>query len=300
MARTIKLQKAIALSLGGLSQPVVTKYQLGCIIFRLYLSKTYQGQDINLRLGYPNSRAFRNAVSDLVEDGIIIQNANFSADNVYNILGKDIRDAKELVCVVDPFSYVSHLSAMEYHGLTNRISKIIYISSPSVVDWKEFAQERMLRDLGDNLSSYLEVGFPGLRRLSLKKVGDRHIVRHSSVHLGAYKNVQGKELRVATLGRTFLDMVRDPDLCGGIYHVIEIYEEFAHKFSNLIIDEVNDHGKPVDKVRVGYLLNELCSVENPVIDSWTSFVQRGGSRKLVSNQEYSSKYSEKWCLSINY
>lgn len=39
-------------------------------------------------------------------------------------------NAEEVVCSVDPFCYVSHLSAMEYHGLTNRMPTLLFISSP--------------------------------------------------------------------------------------------------------------------------------------------------------------------------
>jgi predicted transcriptional regulator of viral defense system len=106
-------------------------------------------------------------------------------------------------------------------------------------------------------------------------------------------------LRVATLGRVFLDMLREPRLCGGIQHVVDIYRQEASRHLKLIVDEVDRHGQPIDKVRAGFVLAEVCRLQSPVIDGWDRFAQRGGSRKLDAESEYAPIYSERWQLSIN-
>jgi predicted transcriptional regulator of viral defense system len=108
-------------------------------------------------------------------------------------------------------------------------------------------------------------------------------------------------MRVATIGRTFLDMIREPELCGGIYHVLEVYAEYAQRYLRLIVDVIDRHGSKIDKVRAGYILDERLELPhaNSTIESWRALVQRGGSRKLQANAPYSSRFSEKWCLSIN-
>jgi hypothetical protein len=62
---------------------------------------------------------------------------------------------------------------------------------------------------------------------------------------------------------------------------------------------VQQHGTDIDKVRAGYVLEEKCGLESPVFADWVGAAKRGGSRKLVANQPYSSIYSERWCLSLN-
>jgi len=104
---------------------------------------------------------------------------------------------------------------------------------------------------------------------------------------------------VATRGRTFLDMLRDPQLCGGLSHVLQVYKEHAPQSLRLILDEVDQHGKPIDKVRAGWILESVCHIHDPRIDAWTVFAQRGGSRKLDASAEYSPEFSERWALSIN-
>ena len=109
--------------------------------------------------------------------------------------------------------------------------------------------------------------------------------------------MRDKSLRVAMVGRTFLDMLREPTLCGGINHVIEVYKEFASRYEPVILETLERNGTLIEKTRAGYLLAEVCGLKNHVFDNWAKKVQRGGSRKLDPHGEYSPKYSEKWCLS---
>lgn len=94
-------------------------------------------------------------------------------------------------------------------------------------------------------------------------------------------------------------MIRRPDLCGGIRHVIEVYKGHASTYLTLITAEIDAHGAPIDKIRAGYILEEMCSLSDPVVAGWQRYVQRGGSRKLDAASEYSPHYSARWCLSIN-
>ena len=83
------------------------------------------------------------------------------------------------------------------------------------------------------------------------------IFRYSSVHQGAFKHIDGRMLRVSTIGRTFLDMLRKPDYCGSMYHVAGIFKNNGQQYSKLIIDEIDRHGTNIEKARAGYLLEEV-------------------------------------------
>jgi hypothetical protein len=111
---------------------------------------------------------------------------------------------------------------MNYHGLTDRLPKLLFVTSLPSPQWGRRATESMQRALGaEGLATYLQAGLPPLRRLRLDKINRKIISVHTSVQCdpGAYVTVQGKPRRVATIGRPFLDMLRAPDLCGGIYHI---------------------------------------------------------------------------------
>jgi predicted transcriptional regulator of viral defense system len=219
--------------------------------------------------------------------------------NSYALFGKTSTSPAEIVCTIDPFSYVSHLSAMEHHGLTDRFSKILYMTRPSASAWKAQAEERMAKDLDGQLTQYLSLGLPKLVRHKFTDVARTPVHIQERSHLGAFRLVAETPLRVATIGRVFLDMLREPKLCGGMQHVLDVYKQEARRYLKFIIDEVERHGQPIDKVRAGFMLSEVCGLDNPIFSKWESFAQRGGSRKLDPEEEFATRYSERWMLSIN-
>jgi predicted transcriptional regulator of viral defense system len=297
---SLDLAGAATLEIGRLAQPIVTDYELGRVLFSLYDKKESAGQKIGrLRKPFPDIGDFRSLARTLLERGILRKSRDFRG-NVYNILGKTHSSAEEILCAVDPFAYVSHLSAMSYHGLTNRIPSTIFYSTPQHPKWSGFAMSKMRADLGNQLEAYREGQLPRLAHIRFARIGKQPVHKYASIHAGAFKVVKDRVLRVSTIGRTFLDMVRAAHLCGGINHVIEVYEAHAKQYEQLIVDEVERHGTLIDKTRVGYLLDEKCGITgNPVLEKWAQHVQRGGSRKLDPLAEYSSHYSERWCLSLN-
>lgn len=293
----MEVSTALTLELGNLHQPVVTTYQLGVTLFQLYQAKTYQGQALTrLEKDVPAPHDLKRLTDRLLNSGVL---QSYRPGSVFALLGKQ-PTAPEVACILDPFAYLSHLSAMEYHGLTQRMPAILFLSSPAPAEWKTFAEARMQRDLGEaQLETYRTAKLPTLTRPRFEKI-ERQVVKvYNSSHLGAYIAVRDRALRVATVGRTFLDMLREPDLCGGIYHVVEVFEAHAATYLRLITDEIAQHGTQIDQARAGYLLDERCGLQSPTLDRWQAEVQRGGSRKLYAKGDYSSRFSERWSLSIN-
>ena len=297
---SIHLIKAVSLHLGSLDQAVVTRYELGTLVYRLYRARTFRAQPLRLTKDSPQLDDLHRVVRQLLAHGVLTPHQDFPQKRVFRILGKQADSVGELACAVDPFAFVSHLSAMDYHGLTDRLPTSLYLSSPVDKKWKSLALQRMQKDCNGFFDDYLYGHFPTLRRFAASRIGKRPVERRgvSDFH-GAYRTVKGRVLRIATIGRTFLDMLQHPALCGGIRHVIDAFDMHARDHLELVIDEVEKRGSGIDKVRAGYILEERCGISHPKIDGWERFVQRGGSRKLDAQAEYSSNYSERWSLSIN-
>ena len=296
-----QLAKALTLEIGGLNQPVVTLYEISVIIYKLYQVGSYKGEQLaNLKKIRASRSYCTRIVRSLMQLGILEESQSVRHSAVFNVLGREQGLPNEIACSIDPFAYISHLSAMEWHGLTDRIGRTLFYSSPPPRKWRQFAWEKMQKDVGiDHIQGYLTENLPRLKRINPKKIGRSPIHRHLSDHLGAFTSVQGRCLRVSTIGRTFLDMLREPDLCGGIYDVLDVYDQHGPRYQKLIVDEIDRHGTKIDKVRAGYILEERMDLSEPRIDKWSKFVQRGGSRKLHAKSPYSTDHSEKWYLSIN-
>lgn len=215
-------------------------------------------------------------------------------------------EAEEALCSVDPFVFVSHLSAMAWHGLTDRIPTTLFATRPSATLWKNLSEARLHAELRELFPLYLEAGFPAYRPFNASKLYRRPLNIWSSRRLddafhAAFKKVAEGRVRLATVARCFLDMVREPELCGGIHHVIEVYEEHASNHVETILAEVDRHGNRIEQARVGYLLERADPAieSHPILAAWAKKVQRGGSRKLDPSADYADRYSKRWALSIN-
>ena len=294
---SITFPRAVSLAIAEYDRPVVTAYRLGVLVYRLVRAGHIEGQ--TLRVGPPSRRQYRAAVTFLTSYGVLSSVRDLPAEAAFTVLGRSSVSAAEIACTVDPFAYVSHLSAMELQGLTDRVTQTLYLSSPDPKAWKAHATELMQRDLGEERAAYEEAGFPLLQRTRIEKLMGTTVRITHSAHLGAFRKTPDSEVRVATIGRTFLDMLREPTLCGGIHHVLGIYREHAERNLALIVAEVDQHGGPIDKVRAGYVLEEVCELKHPSFAEWQTNAARGGSRKLVAANEYASTYSARWALSLN-
>lgn len=293
------VQRAVTLELEKLHTSVILRYDIGRIAWYLYKTRNYAGQPLALKRFTLDARALARIEGKLRDGGILKDLPGISEKSAYGLVGSNLSDRNAIICSIDPFCYLSHLSAMEFHGLTDRMPEQIYVSTPPGREWTAFAEERMVRDLADDIEAYRLAGLPPLWRTSVAKIGQRHVHRYASIHRGAFRTVKGSPIRVATIGRTFLDMLREPGLCGGIAHVIHVFRDHAASHQRLIFDELDQHGADIDKVRAGYILDEVCRIRDSRIDAWVAFAARGGSRKLDASADYDPKFSERWMLSIN-
>lgn len=282
------VMKFIQEKLAGWERPVITDYELGVLMTSQLMSQEP-----------PSLQLLQDIIGELSSFGLISSNKDFKAGSVYRLFGRIRPKATEIACAVDPFAYISHLSAMEFHGLTDRFSKILYLTTPSDAEWRAQAKDRMNKDLRERSDAYRATRLPRLRRLDFDRIeGTRvELMRRSS--RGAFKTIKSPHIRVATVGRTFLEMLREPEHCGGIQHVVDTYKDYAGRYLPLIAEELERHGTAIEKVRAGYLLDEVCHLQHPAMAGWVQRAQRGGSRMLDPNGEYAPYYSDKWKLSIN-
>lgn len=289
----------IASELKKLNTPGVLRYDISRITWFLYKKQSYDGQELNLRSSTLDPRSLRRIETKLLNLGILRTLSGITASAGYGFIGGNANDRNALICSFDPFCYLSHLSAMEFHGLTDRMPEQIYASTPAGMAWTVFANERMKKDFGEDWLEYSHSGLPQLQRTALTKIGSRTVHLYTSVHRGAFKTIKDSPVRVSTLGRTFLDMLREPNLCGGIAHVLQVFKTHAIANKRLIFDEIEQHGTKIDKVRAGFIFEEICQITDPQLDAWVACAARGGSRKLDPSADYDSNFSERWMLSLN-
>lgn len=280
---------AIADRLSSWERPVVTDYELGVLLCQ---AKPPSEDVIEPGL-------YKAVVEQLVLNRLITPSKDFKSKRVFHLFRSSKPLSTEVACAVDPFACVTHLSAMEIHGITDRFSKILYLTTPPDSEWKELAQDKMSKDLDGHFEVHRLAKLPKLRPIEFERLEGKRVELMRRSSRGAFKVIKTPAIRVAMVGRTFLDMVREPENCGGMQHVVDTYVEYGSRYLSVIVEEIERHGKPIEKVRAGYLLDEVCKLHHPLIDGWRGNAQRGGSRMLDPKGEYDTYFSEKWMLSIN-
>ncbi|MEQ8333487.1 hypothetical protein [Nisaea sp.] len=214
----------------------------------------------------------------------------------FRVLSLQDLPAEEIVCLIDPTCHISHLSAMQRWGITNRRPKALSITRPNRPAAKKILNHIVERDYGDQ-----EPVVPITIVSHPKRVRKRPLVLHESTNPSERIKVRGTHACVSTMGQTFLESLKDPDLCGGMRHVLRVWERHARDWVQEIINRIDQEDvSGIVKCRAGYILEEVLSVKNNVkIESWISSAQRGGSRKLDPNAPFLPRFSEKWMISLN-
>lgn len=294
--KTIALNEALKRVVSETHQkPVINQYELISYIYMLYRDKSFDGVKIGkISLDEPDARVIQRNIDDLIDKKIISQHIGLP---IYFVNGRPIPTAQQYICSIYQFSYLSYLSAMEWHGITDRIPYTVHVTACLNSRYKTLLNEIIFKEF-NNVSNLNAFYMP---RVSAPPSFDgKKFKIHQSSSFVMPREVSGSGgVRVSTIGDTFLDMLKKPDLCGGINHVIDVYEEFAADHLPVILRAFDKRGNSMDRARCGYILENVCCLSHRTIDKWKSDVQRGGSRKLVPENEYSSEYSEAWCLSIN-
>ncbi len=288
-----QLGEALAEILNAQPKPLLTNYE----IFR-ELWKIYElGEVAYLRGDVPTKETFRRTRTLLRKEGIIRQDSDYTS--LWRVLSKAGESPEDIICSVDPHCYISHMSAMQRYGLTNRRPEALFLTQPTPQIRREWLFAMMREDYGEAYTIYGdEIELPKALKHP-PHVRGRAVSFHATKYYGDHVQVKGSFSRIATIGQTFLDMLEFPDYCGGIIHVLDAWSQHAHPYLDEIIARVDTCEKPILKVRAGYILDECLGVEDSRIDAWLKFAQRGSSRVLDAGKPFSAEHSEKWMLSIN-
>ncbi len=292
--RLTRASAALAERLASTERPIVTPHELFLEIRHLYAI----GTKLYLRSKFPNLNDYNRIRRNLSRGNFISPDHDYH-HRAYRILSNGDLPADDICCLVDPFCYISHLSAMQRYGLTNRRPRALHLCRPDRRASKELARERMLSayegELPNSSDEYISLAIIS----HPSNVRGRQISVIDTKYYGNSVQIRGSHARIATIGQTFLETLQNPSLCGGMSHVLNVWKENAKKYLKEIISTVDECETKIVRVRAGYILDELLGNNHPSIDGWLAVAQRGSSRLLDPEKPYAPNYSEKWKISLN-
>lgn len=277
-------------------QPIVTYYDFFILGHKLFIAKVWDEEPLKrMPQGWDQTRA-KNAVKRLETKRVLTADSDFRS-NVWRVTqATRAGTAEEVACIADPFSYVSHLSAMQKYGLTDRNPQALHMTTPKRSIWNTLQNAKVREDL----PGVEDIEKPVLNRPGFNEtIRRRPVIVHVSSQPRTPSPVSGELTRITSIGQTFADMLTEPALCGGIRHVLDVWEREAEPWAEEIIKAIDQLDSKIAKVRAGYILTEVMDIDHPTIHNWEQYAQRGGSRKLDPDAEYAPVFSEKWMISIN-
>jgi predicted transcriptional regulator of viral defense system len=318
---------AVAEQIRRTGKPIVTWFDVEDVVRRLFRERKFDGKPLKIRRDYPTTETFgairralinpysldlRGALSELIElqsalleqaaesgGQLLVEDPEFSGQ-VWRVAGVPDGTPEELCCLADPWCYVSHLSAMQRWGFSNRNPLALHITRPARKIWRQQADAE-LREIQRTAPSDLvskgriHVTFPS----SLRR---RELLVFQPSYLGHSVTISDSHARVGTVGQTFWDMMQEPRRCGGMAHVMEIWQEKAEDYIEEIISVFEDKEMPTTNLafcRAGYVFEEIVGHQDSRIAAWTRFGKQGGSAKLDPEAPFETRHSERWNLSLN-
>ncbi|WP_174297455.1 hypothetical protein [Sphingomonas bacterium] len=288
-----QLAETLARALLRQPKPVLSNYDIFRELWGIYRS----GSAKYLRGVTPNRDVFRRTRSLLRSEGIIRQDSDYSSH--WRIVDRPDAPAEDVVCSVDPFCHIAHLSALQRYGLSNRRPESLFLVEPTPDLRRQLVREQMEHDYGDSLGDPEADIEPAKAVTHPGTVRGRPVAIDTTKFAGDQIAIKGSLSRIATVGQTFLDTLDSPDRCGGMSHVLDIWTEHGPTYCEEIIERMERAEKPIWKVRAGFILEEYIGIRDDRIAGWVRFAQRGSSRVLDPGKSFAPKFSEKWMLSLN-
>lgn len=287
---------------------VISKEKISEQIYIFYSDKVFRGEKIGLiRKPEASPSDYSNHITKLERAGILVSFGSYGRrysghtdhlSNIYSISGKPEYGPNEVACTIYPHGYISKISAMSWYGITDKIPTIVRFTACSTSEWKKRSIEDLRRHLVIPPSKYIQF-IPKYPKNNSAFNGGFAV--SSERQYQEPVRVNSSPIKVSSIGRTFIDMLRSPDECGGIEHVLDVYEEYGKKYSTLIIKELDKVGRKIDIARVGFALHKIAGVSDKKLAAWQKEAQleRGSSKILVAGVPFSPIFDEDWSLSLN-
>ena len=222
---------------------VVTEFDLFLLARQLFRDRGYRGAKIPSRNGPLDARRARKLLSEATFDldhypgevpsHYLPRDPDFTS--VLFTVGDG--DATKVMLDADPFCYLSHASALAFHGLGADTSEL-HISTPMRGQWTGYARHYMEAMLGDDLTSVTDEHerlFPLTQPKPYPKVRGRPLHRHELSNPLPPTSFDPERTRVSPPGATFRDTLAAPGWCGGMDHVITIWRTYAARYADAII-----------------------------------------------------------------
>jgi len=277
--------QAVARQLANTRLPIVSRRMLYGLIANLFEER----EGLYLRGPQMSQAEYARIRKGLLAAQIMANDLDYGGQ-AFRVLAISDAPADEICCIVDPTCHVSYLSAMQRYGLTDRRPESLHISRPrpNPAHAKKSVDERL-------------IPFPEAIKHPETVRGRKIALHEFSGHIQPI-TLRGTRTRIVSIGRCFVDMLLEPQRCGGMQHVLAVWEEHAARFKSEIIQEVDGLAMPAIKVKAGYILEERLGMQDEAFAHWQKLAETQTWGSLDADAPVNplqDSRSQRWEIIIN-
>lgn len=216
-----------------------------------------------------NVKTAYSVLGRLIKEGMVIKIRN----NLYSCInpstGQVIATRFQIACAITESAYISHHSAIEYHGLANQVYNVAYVSSRS--KFNDFEYDAVTYKY---INSKIDIGI----EVDRNRIG----------------------VKVTDLERTVIDSIKDSEKISGMEEVINAIKAISYLDQNKLLLYLEAYGIQVLYQKVGYILRYMKDDLQLTESFFNVCLSKAGksTRYLLNVRDIDSFYDKEWRLVV--
>ena len=217
---------------------------------------------------YNNVESTRSALKRLMKQKLIMK----IRKNLYTCIsgetGAPVANRFQIGCSITKSAYISHHTAIEYHGMSDQVFYDVYVSSETRFQDFEF---------------------------------DGYTYKYFSTKTQTgVENVQYSDgIRVTDIERTLIDSVKDMDKIAGMEEVIAFIQSIRKLNEKKLCLYLSEYQNQFLYQKMGYLMETYYSATGITEEFYQICLEHiGKSKRYLSNDIYQGNYNSKWKLVV--
>ncbi|MFI3213039.1 MAG: type IV toxin-antitoxin system AbiEi family antitoxin [Eubacteriales bacterium] len=236
------------------------------LYFKLLQKPVFTAEYVNQY--YNNIESTRSALKRLMKQNMIIKIRNNLYTCISGETGAPVASRFQIACMITDSAYISHHTAIEYHGLSDQVYYDVYVSSKT---------------------RFHDFEFDGY---TYKFVATK-------MQTGV-ENVQySGGIRVTDLEKTLVDSIKDMDKITGIEEVISFIQSVRKLREQKLLQYLVEYQNQFLYQKIGYLLetyNRAIGLSEQFYMCCQEHI--GKSRRYLSKDIYQGRYNERWKIVV--
>lgn len=217
---------------------------------------------------YDNVESTRSALKRLMKQKLIMKIRNNLYTCISGETGASVANRFQIACMITKNAYISHHTAIEYHGMSDQVYYDVYVSS-----------EKRFQEFEFDGYTY--------KYIPAKTQSGVETVQYSG------------GIRVTNLEKTLVDSVKDMDKIAGIEEIIAFIRSIRKLDEQKLCQYLEEYQNQFLYQKLGYLLETYSTAGLTDVFYNTCLSHIGKSKRYLSKDIYQGVYNVKWKMIVS-